>query len=90
MDKDIMKAFQKAYDCDPISAFGGIYGFSTEVTETLAKKVTENFVEIVLAPSYEKSALDAFEGGVCALRAASIGGFFSVQLFRICKKRFFS
>ena len=60
LDKDILKAYQKAYDCDPISAFGGIYGFTSEVTEELATKITENFVEIVLAPSYDKKALTVF------------------------------
>ena len=60
MDKDINEAFKKAYDCDPISAFGGIYGFNATVDEKLATRITENFVEIVLAPSYEKKALDVF------------------------------
>lgn len=60
IDPDIMKAYQKAYDCDPISAFGGIYGFRSEVTEELAAKITENFVEIVLAPAYDKKALTVF------------------------------
>lgn len=60
LDKDMTKAFQKAYDCDPISAFGGIYGFSGEVSEELAKLITENFVEIVLAPSFAKNAQAAF------------------------------
>lgn len=60
LDDDIMKAFQKAYDCDPISAFGGIYGFTAEVTEALAQKITENFVEIVLAPAYDKKAMAVF------------------------------
>ena len=60
IDEDILKAYQKAYDCDPISAFGGIYGFTSEVTEELAKKITENFVEIVLAPEYDEKALEVF------------------------------
>ncbi|MBX9722013.1 MAG: bifunctional phosphoribosylaminoimidazolecarboxamide formyltransferase/IMP cyclohydrolase, partial [Candidatus Obscuribacterales bacterium] len=57
---DMMKAFQKAYDCDPISAFGGIYGFTSEVSEELAAKITENFVEIVLAPAYAPKAMEVF------------------------------
>jgi phosphoribosylaminoimidazolecarboxamide formyltransferase / IMP cyclohydrolase len=59
-DKDLMASFKKAYDCDPISAFGGIYGFTETVTEELAQRIIENFVEIVLAPSFEKDALTAF------------------------------
>jgi phosphoribosylaminoimidazolecarboxamide formyltransferase / IMP cyclohydrolase len=60
LDKDMIKAYQKAYDCDPISAFGGIYGFSSEVSEELARKITENFVEIVLAPAYAEKAMAVF------------------------------
>jgi phosphoribosylaminoimidazolecarboxamide formyltransferase / IMP cyclohydrolase len=60
LDKDMLKAYQKAYDCDPISAFGGIYGFSSIVSEELARKITENFVEIVLAPAYDEKALAVF------------------------------
>ncbi|MBY0356504.1 MAG: bifunctional phosphoribosylaminoimidazolecarboxamide formyltransferase/IMP cyclohydrolase [Candidatus Obscuribacterales bacterium] len=60
VDDDLFKAYQKAYDCDPISAFGGIYGFTTEVTEELANKIIENFVEIVAAPAFSKGALAAF------------------------------
>lgn len=60
LDNDMMKAFKKAYDCDPISAFGGIYGFSSEVNEELARRITENFVEIVLAPAYDPKALPVF------------------------------
>ncbi len=60
IDKDIFAAFQKAYDCDPISAFGGIYGFTGTVTTKLAERITENFVEVVLAPSFEPDALTVF------------------------------
>lgn len=60
IDDDIMKAYKKAYDRDPISAFGGIYGFNAEVSEELANKITENFVEIVLAPKFNKKAMEVF------------------------------
>lgn len=55
-----MEAFDKAYNCDPLSAFGGVYGFTTSVNAELAKKIIEGFVEIVLAPSFDKDALEAF------------------------------
>jgi len=58
--KSIEDAFQKAYDTDPLSAFGGIYGFTDIVTEALAKKITEGFVEIVVGPAFEKGAMDVF------------------------------
>lgn len=60
IDKDLFAAFTKAYDCDPISAFGGIYGFTGPVDGKLAERITENFVEVVLAPSFDQAALTAF------------------------------
>jgi phosphoribosylaminoimidazolecarboxamide formyltransferase / IMP cyclohydrolase len=60
LDKDLFAAFQKAYDCDPISAFGGIYGFTGTVDAKLAERITENFVEVVLAPNFDQAALTAF------------------------------
>jgi phosphoribosylaminoimidazolecarboxamide formyltransferase/IMP cyclohydrolase len=59
LDKDVFKAFEKAYDCDPISAFGGIYGFTAAVDGKLAERVTRDFIEIVMAPSFDKDALAA-------------------------------
>ena len=59
-DQDLMTSFRKAYDCDPISAFGGIYGFTEKVTAELAGRIIENFVEIVMAPAYDEQALAVF------------------------------
>lgn len=51
------EAFEKAYSTDPVSAFGGIYGFTSTLTEALARKIVEGFVEIVAAPEFEEGAL---------------------------------
>jgi phosphoribosylaminoimidazolecarboxamide formyltransferase/IMP cyclohydrolase len=59
-DKNMSTAFKIAYACDPISAFGGIYGFTSELNEELANKIIENFVEIVLAPAFSTQALSIF------------------------------
>ncbi|HEY9676887.1 MAG TPA: bifunctional phosphoribosylaminoimidazolecarboxamide formyltransferase/IMP cyclohydrolase [Drouetiella sp.] len=59
--KDLMDAYQKAYDTDPMAAFGGIFGFTETVTKELAEKVTENFIEIVAAPDFDKAAMDVFK-----------------------------
>lgn len=60
LDKDVFAAFEKAYNCDPISAFGGIYGFTGPVSAKLAERIVENFVEVVLSTSYEDEALKFF------------------------------
>jgi len=59
--KNLMDAFDKAYTTDPTSAFGGIYGFTEKVTKELAEKITQGFIEIVAAPSFEPGALEIFK-----------------------------
>lgn len=61
IDENIEIAYQKAHDCDPISIFGGIVAFNKEVTENLALKLNELFLEIVVANSFSKEALAVFK-----------------------------
>ncbi len=56
----IETAFDNAYNTDPLSAFGGIYGFNRTVTAGLAEKICQGFVEIVAAPDFEQTALHIF------------------------------
>ncbi len=58
LGKDIEDAWKKALDCDPLSAFGGIVGFSQTIGETLAKQLTSMFLEVIIAPNYEIKALE--------------------------------
>lgn len=59
VQKDIVKAFQSAYACDPLSAFGGIVGINRKVNSNLAKKiVTAGFLECVIAPGYDLKAIE--------------------------------
>ena len=53
----LLDALQKAKLCDPRSHFGGILGFSEEVTAEVAANIREDFAEVVLAPSYSEEAL---------------------------------
>lgn len=55
---DINEAYLKAFDCDPISAFGGIIAFSQVVNETLAKHLSSVFLEVLIAPDYTPKALE--------------------------------
>ncbi|MFN8090711.1 MAG: bifunctional phosphoribosylaminoimidazolecarboxamide formyltransferase/IMP cyclohydrolase [Vicinamibacteria bacterium] len=52
------EAYERAWACDPTSAFGGIIAFNEKVDAAAAKKVTGQFVEAVIAPGFEKAALD--------------------------------
>ncbi|MEE4639746.1 MAG: bifunctional phosphoribosylaminoimidazolecarboxamide formyltransferase/IMP cyclohydrolase [Wenzhouxiangella sp.] len=55
-------AYIQALACDPTSAFGGIIAFNGEIDQALAQRLTERFVEVVLAPAVSPAACDVFRG----------------------------
>ncbi|WP_141604090.1 bifunctional phosphoribosylaminoimidazolecarboxamide formyltransferase/IMP cyclohydrolase [Terrilactibacillus laevilacticus] len=57
----INAAFDKAFDADPVSIFGGIIALNREVDAELAEKLHKIFLEIVIAPSFTQEALDILE-----------------------------
>jgi phosphoribosylaminoimidazolecarboxamide formyltransferase / IMP cyclohydrolase len=61
--KDVQEDFTKAFDADPLSAFGGIVAVNRPVDEATAKVILEKlaFFEIMMAPAYDAGALKAFE-----------------------------
>lgn len=56
--KDILEAYNKAYESDKISIFGGIIAANREINEDVAKKINEIFIEIIIAPSFTEKALE--------------------------------
>ncbi len=54
----LTEAFRKAYEGDPLSAFGGILGFNREVDEATALHISEpnRFVECIIAPGFTDAA----------------------------------
>src|SRR5699024_8689250 len=58
---DLSTAFTRAYESDPISIFGGIIACNREVDEATAKQMKEIFLEIVIAPSFTKEALEILQ-----------------------------
>lgn len=55
---DIYTAYQKAYQSDPVSIFGGIVALNREVDLKTAEAMSELFLEIVVAPSFSSPAFD--------------------------------
>lgn len=49
-------ALERALLCDPESAFGGIFAFTTEVDADAVEILAARFCEVVLAPSYSEAA----------------------------------
>lgn len=58
LDNEQHKAYKKALQCDPTSAFGGIVAFNEPVTNKTAQEILKLFTEVVVAPSF---SLDAKE-----------------------------
>ncbi|SMD01207.1 bifunctional phosphoribosylaminoimidazolecarboxamide formyltransferase/IMP cyclohydrolase [Sporomusa malonica] len=54
----LAEAYNKAYQADPVSAFGGIIGINREVDKDTAELISELFVEAVIAPAFSQQALD--------------------------------
>ena len=54
----IEDAFDRAWACDPLSAFGGALAFNRPVTRAIAEILSKRFVEVLVAPSYEPDALE--------------------------------
>jgi phosphoribosylaminoimidazolecarboxamide formyltransferase / IMP cyclohydrolase len=51
-------AYERAFATDPLSAFGGVIGFNRPVGAATAKRLSEQFVEVLFAPGYEDGALE--------------------------------
>lgn len=54
----LLEAYKKAYESDSISIFGGIVAFNKEVDADVAEKLSEIFLEIIIAPSFSDLALE--------------------------------
>ncbi len=52
------EVYTKAYECDPISIFGGIVAFNRKVDKKTAENLAKIFLEIVIAPDFDEDALE--------------------------------
>jgi phosphoribosylaminoimidazolecarboxamide formyltransferase/IMP cyclohydrolase len=53
-----LDAYQKAYACDPLSAFGSVIAFSVPVDVATAEAISSLFVECIVAPSFAEDAVE--------------------------------
>lgn len=61
LGRSLYEAYTKAFDCDPISSFYGVVGFSKTVDVEVAKHLNSMAVEVVAAPDFEPKAVELFE-----------------------------
>ena len=71
---DIADAYGKAFDCDPVSAFGGVVATNRPVTFPMAQAMADVFVEVIVAPDFDDDALSLLmqKKNVRLLRCAGI------------------
>lgn len=61
LGRNLTEAYLRAYEGDPVSAFGGVIAFNRELDGQTAQTVVEKqFVEVVLAPSVNREAQEQF------------------------------
>ena len=58
---DVAAAYRKAFECDPVSAFGGVVASNRPVTCAMAEAMGDVFTEVVVAPDFDADALDLLQ-----------------------------
>jgi phosphoribosylaminoimidazolecarboxamide formyltransferase/IMP cyclohydrolase len=58
---DVVTAYRNALACDPVSAFGGIVAFNGAVDAATAAEMAKLFLEIIVAPSFDRDALEILQ-----------------------------
>src|SRR6185312_15509854 len=54
----LQQAYERAFACDPQSAYGGVIALNRTVDEACAERLGAQFIEVLLAPGYEPAALE--------------------------------
>jgi phosphoribosylaminoimidazolecarboxamide formyltransferase/IMP cyclohydrolase len=54
----IEQAYERAVAADPLSAFGGVIVVNRPVSEALAERLAEQFIEVLFAPGYDEAGLE--------------------------------
>jgi phosphoribosylaminoimidazolecarboxamide formyltransferase/IMP cyclohydrolase len=57
----VATAYEQAFACDPMSAFGGVIAVNEPVSAELAGRLNEQFIEVLIAPGFEEGALELLQ-----------------------------
>ena len=74
--KKIKKAYLKAIESDPVSAFGGVILLNKKIDLSLAKIINQKFFEVVVAPKFDNNALEylKFKKNLIIINSSSLKG----------------
>ena len=71
--QSLIEAYRRAYDCDRVSAFGGIVALNHPLDAATAEEICQIFTEVVIAPEADEAARAVFAGKK-NLRLLTTGG----------------
>ncbi len=54
---DLVEAYRRALETDPVASFGGIVGVNREMDGATARAIAQNSYEAVVAPGFDRAAL---------------------------------
>ena len=57
----VQAAYEQAFACDPQSAYGGVIALNRRVDAACAEQLSQQFIEVLLAPGFEPDALDVLQ-----------------------------
>jgi phosphoribosylaminoimidazolecarboxamide formyltransferase/IMP cyclohydrolase len=55
-------SYRRAFEADPVSAFGGVLAFNRTLDEETAREISKTFIEAIAAPDYEPAARTVLAG----------------------------
>jgi phosphoribosylaminoimidazolecarboxamide formyltransferase/IMP cyclohydrolase len=58
---DLNSAYERALQCDPVSAFGGIVAMNRRLDAAAAREIVKIFTEVVIAPEADEDAIAVFK-----------------------------
>ncbi len=58
--KTLAEAYQRALECDPVSAFGGVIGVNRPIDAEAAEEMHKLFLEVIAAPAFDEAARKKF------------------------------
>jgi phosphoribosylaminoimidazolecarboxamide formyltransferase/IMP cyclohydrolase len=59
---DVLAAYERAFACDAVSAYGGVIAVNRPIDAALAERLNAQFVEVLIAPGYSDEALAILTG----------------------------
>jgi phosphoribosylaminoimidazolecarboxamide formyltransferase/IMP cyclohydrolase len=58
LGESALQAYERAFACDPMSAYGGVIALNRRVDLAAAQALSSQFIEVLLAPGYDGDALE--------------------------------